>query len=106
MTQALWIAVMGSNPSCFSPYNNYTYTSKHPVKNVSWKDSQTFIARQNELAGETFRLPTEESRNMQLLEVKIVKATFTQVAIHLAMWCMAAGTAHTTYVVCRAMATG
>jgi formylglycine-generating enzyme required for sulfatase activity len=59
VTQALWTAVMGSNPSYFSPNNSYTYTRTRPVENVSWNDCQTFITRLNELTGMTFRLPTE-----------------------------------------------
>ena len=53
VTQELWSAVMGSNPS------NFTGDMQHPVKRVSWDDCQTFISRLNELTGETFRLPTE-----------------------------------------------
>ena len=52
VTQELWIAVMGSNPS-------YYVDPLHPVERVSWTDCQTFIARLNELTGENFRLPTE-----------------------------------------------
>ena len=53
VTQELWSAVMGSNPS------NFTGDMQHPVERVSWDDCQTFISRLNELTGETFRLPTE-----------------------------------------------
>ena len=53
VTQALWQAVMGSNPS------QITGNMSHPVEKVSWNDCQTFIARLNELTGEHFRLPTE-----------------------------------------------
>ena len=52
VTQALWKAVMGSNPSYFEGDNL-------PVEMVSWNDCQTFIKKLNELTGETFRLPTE-----------------------------------------------
>ena len=52
VTQELWNAVMGSNPSNFGDM-------QHPVEMVSWDDCQTFISRLNELTGETFRLPTE-----------------------------------------------
>ena len=57
VTQALWLAVMGSNPSYFTPSNNYA--EQRPVEQVSWNDCQTFISRLNELTGKTFRLPTE-----------------------------------------------
>ena len=53
VTQALWLAVMGSNPSQFSDNLN------RPVEMVSWNDCQTFISRLNELTGMNFRLPTE-----------------------------------------------
>ena len=52
VTQALWQAVMGSNPSQFSG-------PQHPVEQVSWNDCQTFISKLNELTGRKFRLPTE-----------------------------------------------
>ena len=53
VTQALWIAVMGSNPSCFQGDLN------RPVEQVSWNDCQQFIARLNQITGKTFRFPTE-----------------------------------------------
>ena len=53
VTQELWQAVMGSNPSHFSD------NPKRPVESVSWNDCQTFISRLNELTGQNFRLPTE-----------------------------------------------
>ena len=53
VTQALWLAVMGENPSYF------TGDLQRPVERVSWNDCQTFIARLNQLTGKTFRLPTE-----------------------------------------------
>ena len=52
VTQALWRAVMGSNPSNFKGNNL-------PVENVSWYDCQTFIKRLNSYTGRNFRLPTE-----------------------------------------------
>ncbi|MBR5781423.1 MAG: formylglycine-generating enzyme family protein [Bacteroidales bacterium] len=53
VTQELWTAVMGSNPSSFS--NN----PQRPVEQVSWNDCQEFIKKLNELTGKNFRLPTE-----------------------------------------------
>ena len=53
VTQELWIAVMGSNPSYC------TGNMQCPVEMVSWNDCQTFISKLNQLTGETFRLPTE-----------------------------------------------
>ena len=52
VTQALWQAVMGKNPSYFMGDNL-------PVERVSWKDCQKFISKLNKITGKTFRLPTE-----------------------------------------------
>ena len=52
VTQALWEAVMGSNPSYFKEDNL-------PVENVSWEDCQAFINKLNTLTGKRFCLPTE-----------------------------------------------
>lgn len=52
VTQALWEAVMGSNPSNHKGDNL-------PVENVSWDDCQVFIQKLNQLTGKQFRLPTE-----------------------------------------------
>ena len=52
VTQALWKAVMGSNPSFFKGDNL-------PVECVSWDDCQVFIQKLNQLTGKQFRLPTE-----------------------------------------------
>lgn len=52
VTQALWRAVMGNNPSNFKD-------DKLPVECVSWDDCQTFINRLNSYTGRNFRLPTE-----------------------------------------------
>ena len=52
VTQALWQAVMGSNPSKFKSRNL-------PVEQVSWDDCQEFINKLNSITGRRFRLPTE-----------------------------------------------
>jgi formylglycine-generating enzyme required for sulfatase activity len=52
VTQALWKAVMGNNPSYFKGDNL-------PVENVSWNDCKDFIRKLNSLTGQNFRLPTE-----------------------------------------------
>jgi formylglycine-generating enzyme required for sulfatase activity len=59
VTQELWLAVMGSNPSYFSSNNGYTDNLQRPMELVSWDDCQTFITQLNALTGKTFRLPTE-----------------------------------------------
>ena len=53
VTQALWVAVMGNNPS------HYTGDLNRPVESVSWNDCQAFITQLNQITGMTFRLPTE-----------------------------------------------
>jgi len=53
VTQALWVAVMGSNPSRFSG------RLENPVEGVTWNDCQEFITQLNALTGKNFRLPTE-----------------------------------------------
>ena len=53
VTQALWQAVMGSNPS------HYADNLQRPVERVSWNVCQTFITKLNQLTGKNFRLPTE-----------------------------------------------
>lgn len=52
VTQELWTAVMGDNPSL--------YVGKgFPVESVSYDDCLLFIKRLNAKTGESFRLPTE-----------------------------------------------
>ena len=53
VTQELWQAVMGSNPSY------HTGSGQLPVEYVTWNDCQTFITKLNALTGMQFRLPTE-----------------------------------------------
>ncbi|WP_308591763.1 formylglycine-generating enzyme family protein [uncultured Prevotella sp.] len=52
VTQALWQAVMGNNPSKFKGENL-------PVEKVSWDDCQEFLSLLNRITSKTFRLPTE-----------------------------------------------
>ncbi|MBQ8423924.1 MAG: formylglycine-generating enzyme family protein [Coprobacter sp.] len=53
VTQALWKAVMGSNPSKF------TFDDNNPVESISWDDCHTFIERLVSLTGINFALPSE-----------------------------------------------
>ena len=53
VTQALWEAVMGSNPSYFKG-------ADRPVEQVSWDDCQTFINKLNAITKKKFRLPKEK----------------------------------------------
>ena len=52
VTQKLWKAVMGKNPSKYKG-------DKRPVEQISWNDCQEFIKKLNQLTGKNFRLPTE-----------------------------------------------
>ena len=52
VTQKLWKAVMGYNPSGF-------VGDDLPVENVSWDDCQQFVSKLSLLTNHTFRLPTE-----------------------------------------------
>lgn len=52
VSQELWKAVMGNNPSYFKG-------DDLPVENVSWDDVQIFIRKLNLITGKNYRLPTE-----------------------------------------------
>jgi len=53
VTQALWTAVMGANPSRF-------ISPDRPVEQVSWDDAQDFVARMNDrFAGLGLAVPSE-----------------------------------------------
>lgn len=54
VTQELWQAVMGSNPS-----GSRNIGAKNPVNEVNWNDCQKFIKKLNKLTKQNFRLPTE-----------------------------------------------
>jgi len=53
VTQGLWEAVMGGNPS------NFIGSDDLPAENVSWEDAQAFIQKLNLITGKKYRLPTE-----------------------------------------------
>ncbi len=53
VTQELWEAVMGENPSHFEG------CAQCPVEQVSWNETQAFLTKLNDLTGERYRLPTE-----------------------------------------------
>jgi len=54
VTQELWQAVMGNNPSYFTGSG-----PQAPVDQVSWNDAQEFLRKLNQLTGKTYKLPTE-----------------------------------------------
>ena len=55
VTQKLWSAVMGENPSKFAGSGNDSL----PVESVSWEDAQRFTILLSQMTGRRFRLPTE-----------------------------------------------
>ena len=59
VTQELWLAVMGSNPSYFSSRTGSAENLQRPVECVSWDDCEAFVAELKRLTGKNFRLPTE-----------------------------------------------
>lgn len=63
VTQELWQAVMGKNPSNYQGGKlRFNYGTEpgdnRPVENVSYVDCHNFINKLNELTGKQFRLPT------------------------------------------------
>lgn len=53
VTQQLWRAVMGNNPS------SNTSNVLCPVEKVSWNSINSFLTKLNQMTGQNFRLPTE-----------------------------------------------
>ncbi len=53
VTQELWNAVMGYNPSEFH------FTPQHPIETINWYEALEFICRLNQITGETFDFPTQ-----------------------------------------------
>lgn len=53
VTQDQWETVMGKNPA------QQNDDPQKPVENVSWNDTQAFVAKLSEMTGHKFRLPTE-----------------------------------------------
>ena len=53
VTQGLWSAVMGENPS------NFRGSERLPVERVNWMEAQEFCMLLSQMTGYRFRLPTE-----------------------------------------------
>lgn len=53
VTQELWYAVVGANPSS-------NKNDRNPVEKVSWQSCQYFLKELNRITNKKFRLPTEE----------------------------------------------
>lgn len=58
VSQAQWVAIMGSNPSEYKGEPGKE-DLELPVNGVSWADCQAFVKKLSEVSGMTFRLPTE-----------------------------------------------
>lgn len=52
VTQELWNAVMGNNPSRFIGFDN-------PVEMINWNECATFCSELSRITGKQFRIPTE-----------------------------------------------
>ena len=74
VSQALWQAVMGSNPGSASDLNA-------PVDRVSWKDAGKFVAKLSKMTGVPFILPTEA-----MWEFAVKEGTVTPVK-NFREWC-------------------
>ncbi|WP_420147487.1 formylglycine-generating enzyme family protein [Spirosoma sp.] len=60
VTQAQWKQVVGNNPSAFQGNKVKDEADRHPVEQVTWQDTQTFLAKLNALdKAHHYRLPTE-----------------------------------------------
>ena len=60
VTQILWKAVMGSEPTYKGGWTNEIGRGdSYPAYRVTWNDCQEFIRKLNKLTGRRFRLPTE-----------------------------------------------
>ena len=74
VSQALWTAVMGGNPSSVQD-------PSLPVDKVSWKDAQKFVAKLGKMTGVPFILPTEA-----MWEFAVAEGVFEPVK-NLREWC-------------------
>ncbi|WP_245564897.1 formylglycine-generating enzyme family protein [Spirosoma panaciterrae] len=60
VTQAQWKRVMGTNPSLFQGNRVKDDADQHPVEQVTWQDTQKFLAKLNTIdKNHHYRLPTE-----------------------------------------------
>src|ERR1035438_6723839 len=67
VTQGEYLALIGSNPSWYTPANGYSQDLNRPVEQVSWADGTNYCAhltQQEQAAGRlpsgwVYRLPTE-----------------------------------------------
>ena len=59
VTQELWMAIMGNNPSYFSSNYNIEDDFQRPVELITWYEIVEFISTLNDLTDAGFRIPTE-----------------------------------------------
>ena len=64
VTQAQWMAVMGSNPS------QNQESPEHPVDSVSWNMAQEFVHKLRELTGEKYRYARGHRFDSDILHIK------------------------------------
>ena len=94
VTQALWQAVMGNNPSYFSSNEIFMVEKEgefeddlnRPVEWVSWDDCQVFIEKLNALTGRFFRIPTKPSGSLRPVGETRHSGTTIQAVITLMKW--------------------
>ena len=79
VTQELWQAVMGSNPSDFKG-------AKNPVNNVSWNDCQEFIIKLNRLTCGASACPLRRSGSMPPAAAIRAGAIYSAAATIWAAW--------------------
>ena len=59
VTQAQYVAIMGTNPSHFQEVNDYLGTENNPVEQISWYEAREFCTKLSAQTGRTFTLPSE-----------------------------------------------
>jgi Uncharacterized conserved protein len=74
VSQALWTAVMGSNPSSVQ-------NPSAPVDKVSWNDAKAFLRKLGKATGKSFYLPTEAQWEYA------VKTAGSVLGVSVAEWC-------------------
>ncbi len=81
VTQALWKAIMGNNPSQHQG-------DELPVDNVTWEDCQMFLNKLNQTCGTHFRMPTEaEWEQAAACSVKYPDSGLSGITNNIDEWC-------------------
>ena len=79
VTQKLWKAFMGSNPS-------WTKADNMPVEWVNWVTAQKFIRKLNAFSGKKFRLPPRRNGSMPLVAATVRTTIYIVAAMTSTMW--------------------